>query len=169
MSASLLELCVPGGGWRLAGSPRPRSLVRNLSHTRSRCSFSERPLIRFLSPSRVRQVEGGTVFRKATGQRIQRGFVRASPGTYASVKNLQFWGILSTLRVLPIPSLPRGHKDHYSAGSFNSWKFNWYSSRLLDLLWVIWRYTDLSGTLVQCSTDEVNTPFGVDLGEGAIF
>lgn len=46
---------------------------------------------------------------------------------------------------------------------------NEYSLIFLDLLWVIWLYMRLSGTLVECSIDEANTPFGADLGEGVIF
>lgn len=52
------------------------------------------------------------------------------PARYTSVKNLQFWGVLSTFRVLPIiltlPLLPlpftRGLKDHFSSNSCSLWK-----------------------------------------------
>lgn len=150
-AASLIE-CLPFevlSPWQsleLPGSPWPRSLVCNLSHTRGRCSmtwsFFERPLIRFLSPPRGWQAEGGTVFRKASDQRVQ-DFQHSGaflPDTL--VQDLQFWGHAqhseSVHSPAPSPaSLPCPHslKDHFSPGSFNSWKLKFVFFEISLFIW----------------------------------
>lgn len=91
--------------------------------------FFERTLIRFLGPPRVGQAEGGTVFRKATDQRVQ-GFRRSGaflPDTL--LQSLQFWGRAqhpeSACYPVPCPAslpCPHGLQDHVSPGAFNSRK-----------------------------------------------
>lgn len=174
---SPVSLAEPG----LTGSPWPTSLVCNLSHTRSRCSTTgslfEMPLIRFSVPHISGRWRVKTVFRKPTDERVQE-FRRSGsflPGTpqlriWSSGVHSAPWGyflLVLSLPLLPLPC-PTGLRTTSLPVPLTHGNENEYSLRFLDLFWVIWKYMRLSGALVQCSLDEANTPFGVDLGKGAI-
>lgn len=174
-----MKSCLPGGAWSWLGPPgQDHSCV--ISRTPEadaprRGAFFERPVIRFLSPPRVGQAEGEPFSEKP----LIKGF------TILGVLGLScqaHWSrkcnlvvMLRTLRGLalrPLPLLPCPVPLGLRATSLQvpSIHGNWnsYSLRFLDLFGAIRRYTRLSGTLVERSIDEANTPFGADLGEGAI-